>query len=591
MKQEKIIKMAASITVNELAEALGTSVANLIQELFKNGIMATINQKLDFDTVSIVLEELGYDNVKLEQIDIKKENVMARHQNSDKALARPPIVAVMGHVDHGKTTLLDYILKNKTAEGEAGGITQYISAYQTNHNKQIITLLDTPGHEAFTAIRQHGAVLTDIVVIVVAADDGVKPQTVEAIKFAKDANAKIIVAITKVDKPTANVEMVKGQLASEHNLNPEEWSGDTIFVPVSGLTGEGVDKLLDNILLVAEMEEYKADYDSISQGLVIEARTEKGKGSVVRLLVEHGELKVGDYIVAGESYAKVRTMLDFDNKPLRKAGPSTPVTITGFKKLPAFGELFQEVKNERSARTLSSQNHQLMMQNAASSNVTGLDLLNKIHQNATAKKLNIIVKADVQGSLASVIDSIKMIDTKGEIEVNIVHQSIGDISENDIKMAVGESTVLYGFNVNLRSSLKKMAGQLGVEIKNYKIIYELIEDCYDRLEALLEPEIKETTVGKLKVKGVFKITKTQAVVGGLVTEGKIVPDLWVRVKRRKEQLAEAKLTNLQKHKDDVKELIEGDMCGLSLATDRKIAIEIDDKLEFFKREVIARKLK
>ncbi len=583
--------MGLTITVNELADELSVSVASLIQELFKNGIVATINQKLDYDTVSIIIEELGRTDVEIKQMDKSQETAEKRHQTSDQATERPPVVAVMGHVDHGKTTLLDNILQTKTVEQESGGITQHISAYQTVYNDKKITLLDTPGHEAFAAIRQHGALLTDIVVIVVAADDGVKPQTVEAIKFAKSANAKIIVAISKMDKPIANPEMVKGQLASEYNLNPEEWGGDTIFVPVSGLTGEGIDKLLESILLIAEVEEYRADYDVISEGLIIEAKTEIGKGAVVRMLIEHGELSVGDYLVAGEAYGKVRTIVDFKGKPLKQAGPSTPVTVTGFKKLPQFGELCKEVKNEKEARILTEKNRRQIANNLPSSNVTGLELLNKIHKSNTAKRFNVIVKSDVQGSLTSVVDNIKMIDTEDAIDVNIVSQSVGDITENDVKLAANDSTIIYGFNVNLKSSIKRLAARMGVKIKIYKVIYELLDDCKLEMEALLDPEIKETEVGKLKVKGVFKITKNKAVVGGLVTEGKIVPDLMVRVKRKKEQIAELKISSLEKNKQSVKEVVEGDMCGMSLDTDKKVKIELDDKLEFFKRELIARKLK
>ncbi len=589
--QKKVIKMGATITVSELAENLNTPVTSLIQELFKNGIVATINQKLDYDTVLIIIEELGHKNVIIKQADQIEELTEKRHQISQDATVRPPVVAVMGHVDHGKTTLLDNILGTKTVDDESGGITQHISAYQTKFEDKIITLLDTPGHEAFAAIRQHGALLTDIVVIVVAADDGVKPQTIEAIKFAKTANAKIIVAISKMDKPSANPEMVKGQLASEHNLNPEEWGGDTIYIPVSGKTGEGIDDLLSAINLIAEVEDYRADYDANSEGLVIEAKTEIGRGAVVKMLVEHGELAVGDYLVAGETYARIRTIHDFKGNQIKKAGPSTPVTLTGFKSLPDFGQFCKEVQTEKEARQMADENRRLSDKNLPSSNVTGLELLNKIHKSNTAKKFNVIVKSDVQGSLTSVVDNIKMIDTEDAIDTNIVSQSVGDITENDVKMAADDSTIIYGFNVNLTSSIKRMAARMGVKIRIYKVIYELLDDCKTEMEQLLEPDVKDTEIGQLKVKGVFKITKDKAVVGGLVTKGKLVADLLVRVKRGKEQIAEAKLTSIQKNKQDVKELVEGDMCGMSLETKGKVNIKVDDKLEFFKREFIAKKLK
>ncbi|OYW85149.1 translation initiation factor IF-2, partial [Candidatus Saccharibacteria bacterium 32-49-10] len=329
MTQEKIVAIADSVTVGELAETLNLPVTTLVGELFKNGIVATINQRLDFDTATIVVEELGLD-VKLEK---KKTEAHERktHQLTDRAISRPPIVAVMGHVDHGKTSLLDAILDKKTVDDEAGGITQHISAYQAERKGRMITLLDTPGHEAFAALRQHGAVLTDVVIIVVAADDGVKPQTVEAIRFARTANAKIVVAINKMDKEAANPEMVKAQLASEHGLNPEEWGGDTVMVEVSAKTGKNIDKLLDMVLLVADMEDLRADIDTPAEGLVIEAHMETGRGAVVGLLVEHGKLTPGQYLVAGQSYGRVRTMHDFKGSPLKQAGPATPIGVTGFK--------------------------------------------------------------------------------------------------------------------------------------------------------------------------------------------------------------------------------------------------------------------
>ncbi len=590
MEQEKIITMGGSITVNELAENLNLSVASLIQELFKNGIVATINQKLDYDTVSIIIDELGL-KVKLEQAEVVHDTKLSAHQASDKARIRPPVVAVMGHVDHGKTTLLDKILNMKTVEGEAGGITQHISAYQTEFQGRKITLLDTPGHEAFASIRQHGALLTDIVVIVVAADDGVKPQTVEAIKFAESANAKIIVAITKVDKPTANVEMVKGQLASEYRLNPEEWGGDTIMVPVSGRTGEGIDKLLESILLIAEMEEFKADYDYLSEGLVIEARMRQGKGAVVGLLVQHGELQVGDILVAGGSYGKIRTIVDFRGKAVNKVGPSTPVTVTGFKTLPNFGELFREVNSEREARALANQARYEASMNVPSSNVTGLELLDKIHQSAVAQDFNVLIKADVQGSLTSVIDNVKLIDTNDEVQVNVVAHGVGDVTESDVKMAANGTTVIYGFNINISASIRRLAARLGVQVRLYNVIYELLDDAKAEMEKLLAPEVKEQDMGKLTVKGVFRTSKDKIIAGGLVTTGKIMPGMLVRVKRNKEQIAELEVLTVEKHQQEVKEVFEGDMCGLSLKSTKKIQLEIGDKFELFEREIVARKLK
>ena len=345
MADRKTLQIPDMITVGDLADKLGIPVVKLVGELFKNGIMATVNQRIDFETAEIIIEELGID-VKIVKKDVDAVDPEKYEIHLSKnAKPRPPIVAVMGHVDHGKTTLLDNILGMKKASGEAGGITQHISAYQTVHNGRTITLLDTPGHEAFAALRQHGATLTDVVVIVVAADDGVKPQTVEAIKFARSANAKIVVAINKMDKPTANPNLVKTQLASEYDLNPEEWGGDTVMVEVSALTGQNVDKLLDMVLLVADMEELKADYNVPAEGLVIESNLEKGRGAVVRLLIENGTLNKGDFIVAGSAWGKVRTLEDWGGKQMKQAGPSTPATVTGFRDVPPFGTHIEEVKN------------------------------------------------------------------------------------------------------------------------------------------------------------------------------------------------------------------------------------------------------
>lgn len=590
MEQDKVIRIGDFITVNELASVLNISVAGLVGELFKNGIVATINQQIDFDTVSIILEELGIE-AKLEKAERKVKEV-EKHILSDKASERPPIVAIMGHVDHGKTSLLDFILKTEVAQKEAGGITQYISAYQTNYKNRVITLLDTPGHEAFAAVRQHGAILTDIVVIVVAADDGVKPQTVEAIKFAESANAKIIIAINKIDKPTADLNRVMSQLAADHRLNPEEWGGDTIMVPVSAKTGEGVDKLLDSILLVADMEELKADtQNTLAEGLVIESQIQKGKGPIVGLLVEQGELKVGDCLVAGANYAKVRTIVDFMGRPIKKAGPSTPVTVTGFKTLPNFGEIFQEFKNEREARASSTQNRINFANSSATSNVTSSDLLNMMKQFDDAKNYNLVIKADVQGSLTSIIDSLKMIDTEGEVKLNIVSSGIGDITENDLKMAAGGNTTIYGFNVNVSSSVKRLANLAKVPVKMYKVIYELIDDSRQAIESMLDPEIKIIEVGKLKVKGVFKTNKDKIIAGGLVTQGKLTPGLVARLKRDKQVVGELEVESVERNKLEVKEVLEGEMCGLSLKAKGKIKLEIDDQLEFYRREIIPKKLK
>jgi translation initiation factor IF-2 len=587
---EKVVVVADSITVGELAETLNLPVTTLIGELFKNGIVATINQRIDFETATIIVEELGLD-VELEKKAAQVAAERKSHVLSDKAVDRPPIVAVMGHVDHGKTSLLDAILGQKVVEGEAGGITQHISAYQTIRKNRSITLLDTPGHEAFAALRQHGATLTDVVIIVVAADDGVKPQTIEAIRFAKTANAKIVVAINKIDKETANPQLVKTQLASEHGLNPEEWGGDTVMVEVSAKTGQNIDKLLDMVLLVADLEELKADIDTPAEGLVIESHMETGRGSVVGLLVEQGELKPGHFLVAGTAYGKIRTLLDFTGKALKAAGPSTPVTVTGFKELPQFGDVFTIVKNEKEARHATEVARIEREKNAASTNVTGADLLKMMNQKHDSQDLNVIVKADVQGSLTSVMDSLRLVDTEGEITLRIIGSGVGNISENDIRLAADENTINYGFNVDLPPAVKRLAMRDKVQVRLFKVIYELLDDARNSMEAMLAPEIVETEIGTMTIKGIFRTLKDEVIAGGEVTSGKAVPNVLVRVKRGKEQLGEVEITKVQRQQQEAKEVFEGEMCGISLKTNKKLLLEEGDTLEFFTRELVKRTLK
>ena len=587
--QDKVIQIAGSITVDELANALGLSVTFLIGELFKQGIVATINQRLDFDTASIIIEELGLKNVCLERKNTSTKTSELRRELSDKAVIRPPVVAVMGHVDHGKTTLLDTLLHKKTVEGEAGGITQHISAYQLKHNERLITFLDTPGHEAFAAIRQHGAMLTDIVVIVVAADDGVKPQTVEAIKFAQSANAKIIVAINKIDREGADIPRTMADLA-QHGLTPEEWGGDITMVPISAKRGDNLEKLLDLILLTADIEELKADVHIPSEGLVIESHMEIGKGSVVNLLVTGGELKTGEFIVAGSAYGKIRTMLDFRGKPKGKATPSTPVTVTGFKELPNFGDKFIEVKDEKSARKMALLNAQNLVEESASANVTSSDLLRMMNNADNAKVFNVIIKGDVLGSVTSVVDSLKMIDTKGEVMLNIVSSGVGDITENDIYMAEGDNTVVYGFNVNVPTNIVKLAARDGVEIRNYKIIYELLDDAKTSMENLLDAEIVETEMGEMKIKGVFRTERTAIIAGGEVLTGLAKKGLMGRVYHEKELIGEVEVDSVQKEKMDVNELVAGETGGIAFKLEKKLVIEVNDRVKFFTRELVKKKL-
>lgn len=587
--QEKVIQIAGSITVDELAKALGLAVTTLIGELFKQGIVATINQRLDFDTATIIIEELGMQGVRLEKKNTATPTQLERRELSDKAVARPPVVAVMGHVDHGKTTLLDSLLNKKTVEGEAGGITQHISAYQLKHDGRMITFLDTPGHEAFAAIRQHGAMLTDIVIIVVAADDGVKPQTVEAIKFAQGANAKIIVAINKIDREGADVLRTMADL-SQHGLQPEEWGGDITMVPISAKRGDNLDKLLDMVLLTADLEELKADVEIPAEGLVIESHMEVGKGSVVNLLVTGGELKIGDFIVAGAVYGKIRTMTDFRGKPKGKATPSTPVTVTGFKELPTFGERFLEMSDEKTARKQALLHAQGEVNAAASANVTSSDLLRMMNVADNAKVFNVIVKGDVLGSVTSVVDSLKLIDTKGEINLNIVATGVGDITENDVYMAVGDNTIIYGFNVNVPTNIAKMAARDGVEIRNYRVIYELLDDAKMAMEELLDQEVIEEEVGEMKIKGVFRTERTAIIAGGEILKGRVESGVLGRVYHEKELMGEVEVESVQKEKMDVKELVEGETGGIAFKLEKKLIMEVGDRVKFFKRELRKKRL-
>lgn len=588
---EKILTIADSITVGELAEVLNLPVTTLIGELFKNGIAATINQRIDFETATIIVEELGLD-VELAKRDTSADAPTRRvHELSDKAVERPPIVAVMGHVDHGKTSLLDAILGQKVVDGEAGGITQHISAYQTVRQDRTITLLDTPGHEAFAALRQHGAALTDVVIIVVAADDGVKPQTIEAIRFARSANAKIVVAINKMDKETANPGLVKGQLAEHQIISDDaQWRGDVPMVEVSAKTGAGIDALLDTVLLVADIEELKADTDVPAEGLVIEAHMEVGRGAVVGLLVEQGSLRPGMFLVAGTAYGKVRTLQDFANKAVKQAGPSTPVTVSGFKELPQFGDTFQIVRSEKEARAITLAARLEQERNAASTNVTSADLLKLMTQQHEAADFNVIVKADVQGSLTSVLDSLRLIETNGQVSLHIVSTGVGNITENDIRLAADEKTVIYGFNIELPPAVKRLATRERTQVRLYRVIYELLDDARNSMEALLAPEVVETEIGALEVKGVFRTLKEQVIAGGLVIRGKAVSGVTVRITRKDEVLGEAQVTSVQREKQESKEVFEGEMCGLSLSTKKKILVEEGDIITFVTREIVQRTL-
>jgi translation initiation factor IF-2 len=586
----RTIEIEDGITVGALAEELQIPVTQLIGELMKNGVFATVNERLDFDTAQIILGDLDLD-VELERK--KVESTLAR-KKSDRTAGniegepRPPVVAVMGHVDHGKTSLLDAITESQVARGEAGGITQHISAYQVDHGDRAITFLDTPGHEAFAAIREHGAHLTDVVILVVAADDGIKPQTLEAIRFANKAGVKIVVAINKMDKEGADANRVKQQLA-EQNLLTEEWGGDTIAVEVSAKTKDGIDKLLDMVLLVADVEDLRANTKGEATGLIIEAHMETGRGPVAVALIESGTLNQGDFVVAGSTYAKVRNLETTLGKALKTAGPSTPAILTGFKQLPEFGDEFVSVKNEKDARAKATEFANIRAKSSSNSDMTGSELIRIINRANKVNELNIIIKADVQGSLTSVIDSLKTLDTD-EVAIRIVGSGVGVITEKDAHLAATSGAIIYGFNVQAPASIKQLANRDRVSIRMFSIIYELIDDAKAELTQLLPPEIIRTELGRLLVKGIFKITKTDVICGGEVTKGKLIAPALATVMRGDDVIAEVEVTGLKRGPQEAKEIIEGEMCGVNFKSTSRVDLQEGDRLEFYTQETVARTL-
>jgi translation initiation factor IF-2 len=583
------IEIGEQVTVGELAELLSIPVTQLIGELFKNGVMATVNEKIDFDTAQIIVGELPDIDVEL----AKKEAaapVRAKREVSAKAELRPPVVAMMGHVDHGKTSLMDAIRGAQVAAGEAGGITQHLSAYQIEHNGRAITFLDTPGHEAFAALREHGARLTDLVILVVAADDGIKPQTMEAIRFARQAGVKMIVAANKMDKATeAQLNILKGQLA-EQNLLPEDYGGDTIVMPVSAKEKTGIDELLDMVLLYSDVEELKADKDVPGQGLVIEAHMEHGRGPMAVALVEQGVLHNGDFVLIGGTYGKVRSLETTTGQVIKEAGPSTPVVITGLKNLPDFGDEFEVVKDEKTARARSAEVARTRREGGASAATSGSELLRIISRSNKLTEFNIVVKADVQGSLTSVVDSLKTLDNE-EVAVRVVSSGVGAISENDIHTAATSGAIIYGFSTSLPTHVKQLANRDKVSVRLYTVIYELIDDVKRELEARLAPEVVQEELGTLLVKGIFKIARTEVICGGEVTKGTLRLPAFARLIRDKETIADnLEVTKLQRGPTEVTEVPEGEMCGLSFKSEKRVEVLENDRIELFSRETKTRTL-
>ncbi|MCI6588144.1 MAG: translation initiation factor IF-2 [Clostridiales bacterium] len=586
IKIETAYMTAETITVRDLTERIGKPAGEIIKKLMLLGIMATINQELDYDTASLVASEFG---VTLEmKLDKTAEDALSAENVEDAEedlITRPPVVTIMGHVDHGKTSLLDYIRKTKVTAGEAGGITQHIGAYTASVDGRQITFLDTPGHEAFTAMRARGTQATDIAILVVAADDGVMPQTVESINHAKAAKCPVIVAINKIDKPAADPDAVKQEL-TRYELVPEEWGGDTIMVPVSAKTGEGVDELLENVLLLADVLELKANPDRKARGVIIEAKLDHSRGAVATALVQNGTLHVGDMVVAGNAYGRVRAMISSRGDRVKTALPSTPVEIIGFGGVPEAGDEFMAVADEKLARQVveerAAKARASMVKNSSASTLE--ELYSKLEE-GEVKDLNIIIKADVQGSVEAVKQSLEKLSNK-EVRVRTIHSGVGAVTENDVMLAGIDGATIIGFNVRPDAKAREAANRDGIDIRYYRVIYQAIEDIEKAMKGLLAPEFRENVLGHAEVRNVFKITNVGIVAGSYVTDGLIQRNAQVRLLRDNIVVYEGKLTSLQRFKDAVKEVKEGYECGVCL--ENYTDIKEGDVIECFVMEEIPR---
>ena len=574
VKETKSIELPANTTVRDLADKLQSSPIDIIKVLMANGVMANINQQIDFDTAAIVAAELGFETT-LEVIDQVEEDTgeialwrrLIADEPEEKLSPRPPVVTILGHVDHGKTSLLDAIRSTRVAAGEAGGITQHISAYQIEHNDQTITFLDTPGHAAFTAMRSRGAQGADVVILVVAADDGVMPQTKEALNHAKAAKVPIVVALNKIDKENANPDRVKQQLA-EVGLIPDEWDGDTIVVPVSATDQTGLEDLLEAILLVADSSEILANPEGKVIGTVIEAERDRAKGVVATLLVQNGTLRVGDTLIAGLAHGRIRAMFDFFGNNIEEAGPSTPISIMGLNDVPTAGDLIRVVESEKEARVIAAEREEKIKDDAINTQrpVT-LESMFERFQEGQMRELRLIIKADVQGSLEPIISSLQEMsasDEEGKIRVNILHSGTGNISESDVDLAAASQAIVMGFNVQADEAARVTADREGVSIRFYNIIYRLTEDVEKALKGMLAPEEVVTVIGKAEVRAVFKIPKIGNVAGCRVVDGEIRRNAQIRVVRNGSIIYEGDISSLKHEKDDVRQVRSGFECGIGL---------------------------
>jgi translation initiation factor IF-2 len=570
----KVVEVPTTITVRQLADLVKASPIEIIKQLMSNGVMANINQQLDYDTAAIVIQELGFE-AKPEAIPVTEEEKVdtssapewrrvIEAEAAENLVTRSPVVTILGHVDHGKTSLLDAIRKANVAAGEAGGITQHVAAYQVEHNGRRITFLDTPGHEAFTAMRMRGAQATDIAILVVAADDGVMPQTREAYAHAKAARVPIIVALNKIDKANANIDRVKQQLA-EIGLTADEWGGKTIVVPVSARLKTGIDDLLEAILLVADDTNIKANPSGVAAGTVIEAELEKSRGVIATLLVQNGTLHAGDILIAGMTSGKIRAMFDYRGQSIKEAAPSTPVAVLGLSDVPVPGDLFRVVSTDREARVIVGQRK--MDQKAADAKPAKTMTLDQVFakfQAGEAKELNLIVKADVQGSLEPIVTQLEKLSTTDGPRVNVLYAETGNVTENDVMLASASNAILIGFSVTVDATAQRLAETNGVSIRQYDVIYRVTEDIEKALKGMLEPEYKQVVLGRAEVRAVFKIGKLGNIAGCIVREGEIRRNAKVHVMRQGKQEFDGEISSLKHEKEDVREVQKGFECGIGV---------------------------
>ena len=578
------VEIPDEISVGELASRMKKTGASVVKELMKMGVMASLSEIIDFDTAAIVAEEMGCKVEREVVVTIEEKLIDTAEDKEEDLEPRAPVIVVMGHVDHGKTSLLDYIRNSNVTAGEAGGITQAIGAYQVNVNDKVVTFLDTPGHEAFTAMRARGAMVTDIAILVVAADDGIMPQTVEAINHAKAAEIPIIVAINKMDLPGANPDNIKQQL-TQYELLAEDWGGDTIICPISAKTGQGVEELLENVLLVAEMRELKANPNRAARGAVIEARLDKGRGPVATLLVQNGTLKQGDIIIAGTAVGRVRAMVDYRGKPVKTAGPSVPVEITGMAEVPGAGDDFYAVADERMARELAEQRKQEKKDAAAApaaKKVSLDDLFSQI-QVGEVKELKVIVKADVQGSAEAVRQNLEKL-SNDEVRVRVIHSGVGAINESDVMLASTSNAIIVGFSVRPDNVARNMIERDKVDVRLYRVIYDCIEEIESAMKGLLAPKFKEVELGRVEVREVYKITGAGVIAGCYVKEGKVVRSAQIRLVRDGVVIHEGTIASLRRFKDDVKEVATNFECGIGL--EKFSDIKVGDIFEVFQMEQV-----